>query len=148
MLKRFLSNTLFSFLSLLLMSVLFTATGFFLIELTKSFAGVLLIIDFCIILLSGYIIGQRLHYSKSLCFISVVLLPIVVLVALYGLSMVGIPFVSMMIQYPSAVWSEAFGLSADFMNEHNVIRYYAVLIVHYFISALSLFIGALKKGRE
>ena len=148
MFKRFVTNTAVSFISLLLMGVIFTFVAFFLIDNIELIAGPLLMVVFCGLLNIGYHIGQRLYYSKSLSFISVVLFPITILVVLYGLSLVGISFVSMIIQYPSAVWNEAFGLSSDFMNEKNVVRYYAVLIIHYFISAISMLLGARKKDKQ
>ncbi len=145
MLKRFVTNTLWSTLALLMMSVIFTASAFFLIDSIELIAGPLLVAVFCVLLHIGYFIGQRLHYRKSLSIISIVLFPIFILAVLYGLSLVGIPFVSMMIQYPSAVWGEALNLPRP---DEAPVLFYGVLIVHYFASALSLFIGAYKKHRE
>ncbi|MBQ3136356.1 MAG: hypothetical protein IJB74_02630 [Clostridia bacterium] len=145
MLKRFVTNTLWSTLALLMMSVIFTALAFFLIDNIEMIAGPLLMAIFCALLHIGYFIGQRLHYSKSLSPVSVVILPVLILAVVYGLSLVGIPFVSMMIQYPSAVWGEALNLPRP---DEAPVLFYGVLIAHYLASALSLFIGAYKKHRE
>ncbi len=144
MFKRFIINTLWSVLALLLMSVLFTVTGFLILENIKPVAGSMAAALFCVLLFIGCLIGQRLHFRKSLSFVSIVLLPIVILAVLYGLSLVGISFVSMMIQYPSAVWGEALNLPRP---DEAPVLFYGVLAVHYFASALSLFIGAYKKHR-
>lgn len=147
MLKRFITNTLWSVLTLLMMSVLFTFSGFLILEQIKPVAGSLIIAFFCILLFIGYLIGRRLHFRKSLSFFSIIILPVILCAVLFFLGL-AVPFIGYMVQYPSAVWSEAFGLSADYMNEPDAVRYYAVLIIHYLISALSLFIGAYKKHRE
>ena len=130
-----------------MMSVLFTLSGFFILEQIKPVAGSLIIALFCVLLFIGCLIGQRLHFSKSLSFVSIIILPVILCAVLFLLGL-AVPFIGYMVQYPSAVWSEAFGLSADYMNEPDAFRYYAVLIIHYLISALSLFIGAYKKHRE
>ncbi len=148
MLKRFITNTFFSFLSLLLMSVLFTATGFLVLENFKPFARYLVQALFIILMLIGHLIGGKLHFRKSLSVISIVILPVILCAILYLIGF-AVPYIGYIVQYPSPVWSEAYGLSADYyMNELDAFRYYAVLIAHYLASALSLFIGAYKKHRE
>ncbi len=147
MFKRFITNTLWAVLALLMMSVLFTLSGFLILEQIKPVAGSLIIALFCILLFIGYLIGRRLHFRKSLSVVSIVILPVILCAILYLIG-VAVPYIGYIVQYPSAVWSEAFGLSADYMNELDAVRYYVVLIIHYLISALSLFIGAYKKHCE
>ncbi len=146
MFKRFITNTFVSFLSLLLMSVIFTVTGFFIIENIKPVARYLVQALFIILMLIGHMIGGKLHFRKSLSVISIVILPVILCAILYLIGF-AVPYIGYIVQYPSPVWIEAYGLSSDFMNELDVIRYYAVLIAHYLASALSLFIGAYKKHR-
>lgn len=144
-LKRFVTNTLWSTLALLMMSAIFTLSGFFVLESIKPVAGSLTAALFCVFLFIGYLIGQRLHYRKSLSPVSIVMLPVLILVVVYGLSLVGIPFVSMMIQYPSAVWGEALNLPRP---DEAPVLFYGVLIAHYLAAALSLLLGARKKHKS
>ena len=144
MFKRFITNALFSFLSLLLMSVLFTAAGFLVLEELKPFARYLVQGVFVVVLLIGYLIGSKLHFRKSLSVISIVILPVVLCVILYLVGF-AVPYIGYMVQYPSPVWIEAYDLSLDFMDEIDSFRYYVVLIAHYLASALALLLGARKK---
>ncbi|MBR2892413.1 MAG: hypothetical protein IKB94_01030 [Clostridia bacterium] len=141
MLKRFITNTLCSFLTLILMSLIFTFAGFSIIELFKSFAGVVMVLVFGALLFLGYFIGTKLHYAKGMGFVSIVLLPIIVFAVLFALSIVGVPVISMLIQYPAAVWGEAFNARVT----DNSVIFYGVAFVHYLICSLSLFFGAYKK---
>jgi len=144
-LKRFTVNTLCSTLALMLMSVIFTCIGFPLIEL-KLAPHFLVQILFIAVLLIGFFIGGRLYYRNSLSIISVVILPVVLCAVLYFIGF-AVPYIGYIIQYPSPVWIEAYDLSLDYVNELDVIRYYAVLVAHYLACALSLFLGARKKQR-
>ncbi len=119
-LKRFITNTFFSFLSLLLMSVLFTATGFLVLENFKPFARYLVQALFIILMLIGYMIGGKLHFRKSLSVISIVILPVILCAILYLIGF-AVPYIGYIVQYPSPVWIEAYGLSSDFMNELVVV---------------------------
>ena len=142
MFKRFIKNTMCSFLTLLLMSVIFTVVGMLALELLKSFSViVVMIVIFCALLFLGYVIGGRLHYKESMSFVSIILLPIIISVVIYALCMIAIPVVSMMIQYPAAIWLESLNLRAD----DNVVMFYAIALAHYLVGSLSLLIGAYKK---
>ena len=144
MFKRFIKNTMCSFLTLLLMSVIFTVVGMLALELLKSFSViVVMIVIFCALLFLGYVIGGRLHCNESMSFISIILLPIIISVVIYALCMIAIPVVSMMIQYPAAIWLESLNLRAD----DNVVMFYAIAFAHYFVGSLSLLIGAYKKNK-
>ncbi len=148
MLKRFITNTLCSFLTLLLMSLIFTFAGFLIIELFKAFAGVVMVIVFGALLCLGYFIGTKLHYAKGIGLVCVVIIPVLVIAALYGLSMVGIPVLSMLIQYPSAIWCEAFDLKLTDYNSPHFLMYYVILVLHYIANALAVFMGAYKKRKD
>lgn len=144
MFKRFIKNTMCSFLTLLLMSVIFTVVGILAIESLKSFSViVVMIVIFCALLFLGYVIGGRLHYKESISFVSIILLPILMSVVLYALCMIAIPVVSIMIQYPAVIWFEPLKIS----SYDNAVMFYVVDFLHYFITSLSLFIGAYKKNK-
>ena len=140
MLKKFIVNTFGSFFSLILLSLIFTFGGFFVIDLFKLFAGVAMIALFCALLFVGYLIGGRLHYTNSIGFASIVLLPVIVFAALCALCIVGVPVISMLIQYPAAVWCEAFGNVR--LADNNAVMFYGIAFVHYAVSSLALFVGA------
>ena len=141
MFRKFVKNTVYSFLALLLMSVIFTCSGFLVLELFKSFAVIVMVVIFCVLLFLGYVIGGRLHCNESMSFVSIILLPIIISVVIYALCMIAIPVVSMMIQYPAAIWLESLNLRAD----DNVVMFYAIALAHYLVGSLSLLIGAYKK---
>ena len=145
-LKKFIKNTLWSTLALLFMSVIFTCLGFLIIELDLA-PRLLVQTLFTGILLIGFLIGHRLNYRNSLSAISIVVLPVVLCAVLYLVGL-AVPYVGYIVQYPSPVWIEAYDLSLDFMNEIDVLRYYAVLIVHYLAVALSVLFGAFVKEKK
>ncbi len=146
MLKKFIANTLSSFLTLMLMGLIFTFSGFFVIDLFKSFAGAAMIALFCVLLYIGYLIGRRLHYTKGIGFTSIVLLPVIVFAVLFALCIVGVPVISMLIQYPAAVWSEAFGSVR--LADNNSVMFYGIAFVHYLICSLALFAGARRRSSK
>jgi len=146
MLKKFITNTFSSFFSLILMSLIFTFSGFFVIDLFKSFAGVAMIALFCVLLCIGYLIGGRLYYTNSIGFASIVLLPVIVFAVLFGLCIVGVPVISMLVQYPAAVWCEAFGNIR--LADNNSVMFYAIAFVHYLVSSLALFVGAWRRSSK
>lgn len=146
MLKKFIINTLSSFFSLILMSLIFTFSGFFVIDLFKSFAGAATIALFCVLMYIGYLIGRRLHCTSYIGFVSIVLLPVIVFAVLFALCIVGVPFVSMLIQYPAAVWTEAFGVIR--LADDNSVMFYGIAFMHYLANSLSLFMGAYKKTQH
>ena len=148
MLKKLTTNTLYSFLTLLLLSLIFTLAGFLIIDLFKVFAGIVMIVVFGALLCLAYLIGGKLHYSKSIGLVSVVIIPVLIIAALYGLSMVGIPVLSMLIQYPSAIWCEAFDLKLTDYNSPHFVMYYVILVLHYIANALAVFMGAYKKHKD
>lgn len=148
MLKKLIANTLYSFLTLLLMSLIFTFSGFLIIDLFKAFAGIVMAVLFAVLLCFGYLIGGKLHYSKGPGVVSIVIFPVLIIAALYGLSMVGIPVLSMLIQYPAAIWSEAFHLKLTYHNSPHFIVYCVVLGLHYIANALAIYVGAYKKHKD
>lgn len=136
MFKKFITNSVYSFLSLLLLSLIFTFGGFLVLDLFKF--GIIIL--FFAVLFLGYLIGCKLYYAKTIGVVSIIILPLIVFVALYGLSIIGIPFISMIIQYPAAVWSEAVGNVR--LADNHPITFFAVALVHYIVCSISLFIGA------
>ncbi|MBQ6601523.1 MAG: hypothetical protein IIX36_07740 [Clostridia bacterium] len=146
MLKKFITNTSSSFFTLILMSLIFTFGGFLVIDLFKSFAGVAMIALFGVILCIGYLIGRKLHYTKGIGFASIVLLPMVVFTVLFGLCIVGVPVISMLIQYPAAVWCEAFGNVR--LADNNTVVFYGIALAHYLVCSLTLFAGAYVNRRK
>lgn len=147
MLKNNIINTLISVLTLFVLTMFFIATGYFILEVFVSFSGVVLIVDFCILLYAGYIIGRKLHYEKYISLISIVKLPLLVIAVLYGIGLSGVPVVRLL-QYPSAVWLEGFGLRLGSSFIGGDIIYNIVLIAHYIITSFSLFVGAYMKHRK
>lgn len=146
MFKRFVTNTLWSTLALLMMSAIFICIGFPLVEF-NFIPRFLIQVLFIGILLLGFSIGGRLYYRKSLSIVSIVILPVLLCAVLYFIGF-AVPYIGYIVQYPSPVWIEAYDLSLDFMNELDLFRYYAVLIAHYFAAALSLLLGARKKHKS
>ncbi|MBQ9914327.1 MAG: hypothetical protein IJO73_08880 [Clostridia bacterium] len=146
MFKRFIANTLWSTLALLMMSVIFTCAGFTVIELNLA-PHFLVQILFIAVLLIGFFVGGRLYYRKSLSIVSIVILPVILCAVLYFIGF-AVPYIGYIIQYPSPVWIEAYDLSLDYTNEADTVRYYAVLLAHYSASALSLLLGARKRCRD
>lgn len=139
MFKKFITNSVYSFLSLLLLSLIFTFGGFFVLDLFKF--GIIIL--FIAVLFLGYLIGRKLYYAKTIGVVSIIILPLIVFVALYGLSIIGVPFISMIIQYPAAVWSEAVG-NVRLADNHPVM-FYVVAFVHHLLCSLALFTGAYKR---
>ena len=141
MLKRFTVNTILSFIWLILMGLLFTFVGFFVIDLMKSFSVIGLLILFCSIVCLGYYIGRNLHYIKGVGVVSVVILPMILFAALYALCLAVISVVAMILQYPAAVWLEALNIKAD----NTGAMFYVIAFVHYLVYSLALFAGTYKK---
>lgn len=138
MVKKFITNAIYSFFTLLIMSLIFTLGGFLVLDLFKF--GVLII--FCAVLFLGYFIGHKLHYTKGIGFASIVLVPMIVFAVLFALCIVGVPVISMLIQYPAAVWAEAFGKVR--LGDNNPIMFYGIAFAHYLVNSFALFAGALK----
>ncbi len=147
MLKNSIVNTLCSLLTLFLLSVIFILSGYFILDVFESFAGVVLIVDFCILLCAGYIIGRKLHCAKYISLISIVMLPLLMIAVLYGIGLLGVPVIRLL-EYPSAVWLEGFGLrlGSSFVGGDAV--YNLVSVSHYLISSFSLFAGAYINHRK
>ena len=143
MLKKFAVNTVSSIVVLVLTGIVFTFLGIFVGDLLGSFSILGLIALFGAILGFGYYIGRQLHSDKKISFLSIVALPMLVLVAVYGLFMVVAAVVSTILQYPAAVWFEALNISAD----DNAVMFYVAAFVHYLICVLSMFVSACKKSR-
>ncbi len=142
MLKKVISNSLYSFLLMVLMSLIFTFVGFLIIDLFKP----LILILLSALLYFGYCIGHKLHYIKGVVgLVSIVILPIFMFVAFYVLCIVGIPFISMMIQYPAAVLTEIFNDVS--IADNNPVLFFVIAFVNYLIYSLSLFMGAYQKQK-
>ena len=143
MLKKFAVNTVSSIVVLVLTGIVFTFLGIFVGDLLGSFSVLGLIALFGAVLGFGYYIGRQLHSDKKISFLSIVALPMLVLVAVYGLFMVVAAVVSTILQYPATLWVEALNISVD----DNAVMLYIAVFVHYLICALSMFVGAYKKSR-
>lgn len=141
MAKKFLKNTIFSLLTLVVSSLIFTFLGFFAVDLLGGASVIGLLILFCGLLSVGYFIGRELHFGKAGDVVSIIVLPMLIIAAIYGLFMVVASVVSMILQYPAALWLESLNISAD----NNSVVFYVVAVVHYLIGALALLFGAYKK---
>lgn len=143
MLKKFAVNTISSLVMLILTGIAFTFLGIFVVDLLGGFSIVGLIALFCALLGFGYYIGRQLYSDKKMGFVSIIVIPIVVLIAVYGIFMVVASVVSMILQYPAAVWLESLNIKAD----NTGIMFYVVAFAHYFVYALSMLVGAYKKHK-
>lgn len=143
MFKKLMKNTVCSFLFLFLMSVIFTYVGIVALELFKSFSVVVIAVVFGALLFLAYVIGGRLHYTGGMSFVSIILLPVLMCVVTYALCIIAIPYISMMLQYPGAIWVESLNLRSD---DHGVMIY-ALDVLYYLISSLALLVGAYKKSK-
>ena len=141
MFKKFAVNTISSLIISILIGFVFTFLGVFINDLFGSFSFVGLIVLFCALFGFGYFVGCQLHYTKKIGLLSLVVVPMIILVALYCLFMVAIPVVSTIIQYPGAAWLESLNIKADAYPA----LFYAVAFAHYLIYSFSMFIGAYKK---
>ena len=147
MLKNNIINALTSFLTLFVLSVIFILSGYFILDAFDSFASVVMIGDFCILLCAGYIIGRKLHYAKYISLISIVMLPLLMIAVLYGIGLLDVPVIRLL-QYPSAVWLEGFGLRLGSSFVGGDTLYNLVSVAHYLISSFSLFAGAYINHRK
>lgn len=147
MLKNSIVNTLCSLLTLFLLSAIFILSGYFILDVFDSFAGVVMIGDFCILLCVGYIIGRKLYYAKYISLFSIVELPLLMIAVLYGIGLLGVPVIRLL-EYPSAVWLEGFGLRLGSSFAGGDVVYNLVTVAHYLISSFSLFAGAYVNRRK
>ncbi len=140
MFKKNARNTVFALVMMVITGIAFTFLGIFAVDLLGSFSFVGVIALFCIILGIGYYVGRQLDYDKKTGLLSIVVLPMAILLAVYGIFMVVASVVSMILQYPAAVWFETFNISAD----SNAVMFYVVAFAHYLVYALAIFVGACK----
>ena len=143
MLKKFAVNTITSLVMLILTGIVFTFLGIFIVDLCGSFSVLGVIALFGALLGFGYYIGRQLHGDKKISFLSVVVVPMVILTAVFCLFMVAIPVVSTILQYPAAVWFESLNISAD----DNAVMFYVVAFAYYLVYSLSLLVGTHKKSK-
>ena len=141
MAKNFIKNTSFSLLTLVLSSLIFTFLGFFVVDLLggASFVGLLVLLFG--LLCFGYFIGRELQFGKAMDIVSIVVLPIIIIAAVYGLFMVVASVISMILHYPATLWLEALNISAD----DSSAMFYVVAVAHYLVTSFGLLVGAGKK---
>jgi hypothetical protein len=140
MFKKIAVNTISSLVTMILEGIAFIFLGIFVADLFGSFTIAGLIVLFLALLGFGYYIGRQLYYDKKTGFISIVVLPMAILVAVFGLFMVLAAVVSTILQHPATLWVEALNFKAD-----NSAVLYVVAFAHYLIYALAIFVGTCKK---
>ena len=140
MFKKIAVNTISSLVTMVLEGIAFIFLGIFVADLLGSFSTAGLIALYCVLLGFGYYIGRQLHYDKKMGFLSIVVLPMAILTAVFGLFMVVAAVVSTILQHPATLWVEAFNIKAD-----NSVMLYVVAFAHYLVYALAMFAGACKK---
>ena len=140
MFKKIAVNTISSLVTMVLEGIAFIFLGIFVSDLLGSFSLVGLIVLLVALLGFGYYIGRQLHYSKKIGFVSIVVLPMVILTAVFGLFMVVAAVVSTILQYPATLWVEALNIKAD-----SSAILYIIAFVHYLVYSLAIFVGACKK---
>ena len=142
MFKKVAVNTISSLVTMVLEGIAFIFLGIFVADLFGSFSIAGLIVLFLALLGFGYYIGRQLHYSKKIGFLSIVVLPMAILVAVFALFLVVAAVVSTILQHPATLWVEALGIKAG-----NSAVLYAVAFVHYLVYAVAIFVGACKKAK-
>ena len=140
MFKKIAVNTISSLVTMVLEGIAFIFLGIFVSDLLGSFSLVGLIALLGALLGFGYYIGRQLHYNKKIGFVSIVVLPMVILTAVFGLFMVVAAVVSTILQYPATLWVEALNIKAD-----SSAILYIIAFVHYLVYSLAIFVGACKK---
>ena len=143
MFKKIAVNTISSLVTMVLEGIAFIFLGIFVSDLLGSFSLVGLIVLLVALLGFGYYIGRQLHYSKKIGFLSIVVLPMAILTAVFGLFMVVAAVVSTILQYPATLWVEALNIKAD-----NSVMLYFIAFAHYLVYALAMFAGACKKNSK
>ena len=144
MLKKFAKNTALSLVCLIFMSLAFTFLGFLIFDLLGKFSIVGLLALFAVELCVSYFIGRELYYAKSFGFVSITVVPMLIIVAVLALLAVAIPVVATILQYPGAVWLESLSIKSDSLG----FAFYVVVFVHYLVVDLALLLGACKKRRK
>ena len=140
MFKKIAVNTISSLVTMVLEGIAFIFLGIFVADLLGSFSTAGLIALFVALLGFGYYIGRQLHYNKKIGFLSIVVLPMAILTAVFALFMVVAAVVSTILQHPATLWVEAFNIKAD-----NSVMLYVIAFAHYLVYALAMFAGACKK---
>ena len=140
MFKKVAVNAISSLVTMILEGIAFIFLGIFVADLFGSFSIAGLIVLFLALLGFGYYIGRQLHYSKKIGFLSIVVLPMAILVAVFALFMVIAAVVSTILQYPATLWVEALNIKAD-----NSVMLSVIAFAHYLVYSLAIFVGACKK---
>lgn len=141
MLKKIIRDTGFAFLSVIVMNMIFIFVATY-CDMLRPFSGVITVGVFLGILYLGCLIGGKFFSINHASIISVIVLPLLMLGLLYIVGLCGISFIEKVLGFPSAIWGEALNY-----RTYNNFIIFMCLFFHYLLLALSLFVGAYRKGR-
>lgn len=148
--KKNLRNVLVSFLTVILFDVIYSIVGILVLEFFGRI-GILTIL-FAVgllggLLYAGYLVGKKLCCNTKIRGVSIVLIPMVLLLMLFGIGIIepsGI--IGTLVQYPAVILVESLRFG-DFFDNHSMLIY-AILILYYLICCLSLLIGSYIKQKK
>lgn len=144
MFARF-SKTLSSFLFVILFDVIYSVLGIFVIDHTntRTVSAVIAIALLCGLFFAGYMIGAKFFSAAKKKVVSIVIMPMILMLLMFGLGIIAVPVVGMLMQYPAVVLIESLGI--DKLLADDSVVFYIIAILYHLLCCLSLLIGSYHK---
>lgn len=143
--KKNICNICLSFLFIILFDVIYSVLGLLVIDNIniKTVSAVIAVILFCGLFFTGFVIGTKLFSKAKIRVITMVVIPMILLLLIFGFGIFAVPVVSLLMQYPVIILSESLGF--DVLLEDNSILFYIIVILYHLLCCLSLLIGSYHK---
>lgn len=113
---------------------------FYLSFFLTSFTAVIVITLLCGLFFAGYMIGAKFFSAAKIKVVSIVIMPMILSLLIFGLGIIAVPVVSMLMQYPVIILSESLGI--DMLLADNSILFYIIVILYHLLCCLSLLTGS------
>ena len=145
--KKNIRNIFISFLTVFLFDVIYSVLGLLIIDniSIKPVSAVIVILLLCGLLVAGYFIGAKLFSTEKMNVVSILIVPMVLSLLIYGLGIIAVPVISTLMQYPGIILTEALGI--DKLFEIDSISIYISVVLVQLLCFLSLLFGSFSKRR-
>lgn len=143
--KKNIRNIFLSFLFIILFDIIYSVLGILVIEHIniKAVSAIIAITLLCVLFFAGYMIGTKFFSTAKIKVVSIVIIPMILLSLTFGLGIITVPYVSMLMQYPTIILMES--LSIDTLLSDDSIVFYIVTVLYHFLCCFSLLIGSYHK---
>ncbi len=143
--KKNIRNICVSFLFIILFDTIYSVLGLLVINNIniRIVPAVIVIALFCSLLCTGYMIGQKLLSAVKIRIVSIVIIPMILLLLIFGFGIIVIPVASLIMQYPVIILSESLGIGMQLADIPSL--FHIIVILHHMICCLPLLIGSYHK---